>query len=211
MSYNELLCFAQMAVPRTDYQDINSYRAFIPSVLHDNVIELTSVKLDRSTSDKSTTVMIGFITPTYFYDMWKKDVNEWKREFPDTSVFELQLHTEEKLPTVIDDSKAITKINEALKKIKQIPDNTPLRLIVLGPGFHEFLFQVIKELLNEWKTPDGGDRKFKKLNFIISNTTKEGEFFEFCRKLCLAGVCHSIQFYNTDYYRPFGHYNETSA
>ena len=135
----------QMAVPRTPaYKEINSLMAFIPTTLHDNVIELTSVKLDRSTSDKSTTVMIGFITPTYFHDMWKKDVDKWKGEFSNTSVCELQLHTETNLPTVIDEAKAIEAINKALVKIKQIPDNTPLRMIVLGPGFHEFIFQVIK-------------------------------------------------------------------
>jgi hypothetical protein len=201
----------QMAVPRTDYQEMNSYMAFIPSVLHDNVIELTSVKLDRSTSDKSTTVMIGFINPTYFHDMWRKDVNKWKLEFPNTSVLELQLHTEKNSAMVIDDSQAIPKIYEAVEKIKQIPDNTPLRLIVLGPGFHEFVFQAIKHLLKEWKTPDGGERRFKKLNFITSDQERGGEFFEFSRKLCLAGVCHSIQFHNTGYYYPFGHYNETSA
>jgi hypothetical protein len=208
----------QMAVPRTpDYKEVNSLMAFIPTTLHDNVIELTSVKLDRSKSDKSTTMMIGFITPTYVHKMWKKDVDKWKGEFPNTSVCDLELHTKTHFPAngeaqvILDDTKANEAVNNVLPIIKQIPDNTPLRMIVLGPAFHPFLFDTIKHLLKEWRTPDGKERRFKKLNCIISNTKKESEFFDFCRKLCLSGVCQSVQFYNTDYYRPFGHYNEGCA
>jgi hypothetical protein len=155
--------------------------------------------------------MIGLNSQTNFHDMWKKDVNKRKGEFSNTSVCELQLHTETTLPTVIDDANAIEATNKALVKIKQIPDKTRLRLILLGPGFHEFIFKVIKQLLDEWKTPDGEKRRFQQFNFTISNTTTEREFFDFCRKLCISGVCQSVHFYNTDYQRPHGHYNKTCA
>jgi hypothetical protein len=198
-----------MAVPRTT--ELESYMAFIPTTLHDNVIELTSVKIDRSTSDQSITLMLGFICETYSSKSWTIDVAKWLQEFPNTAVFELQLLTETNDPTVLHEAKAIEAINEALERIHSIPDNTPLRMVVLGPGFHPFLFDTIKHLLKEWRTPDGEKRRVKQLNFIISNPKNDQEYFNFCKKLCLSGVCQSIQFYNTGYYNPFGHYNESCA
>ena len=199
----------QMAVPRTT--ELESYMAFIPTTLHDNVIELTSVKLDRSTSDQSMTLMLGFINEIYSSTMWSNDVKKWLHEFPNTAVLQIQLPTERKAPNVLDEAKAIEKINEALERIHSIPDNTPLRMIVLGPAFHPFLFDTIKHLLKEWRTPDGEERRVKQLKFVISNPENDQEYFNFCKKLCLSGLCQSIQFYNTGYYNPFGHYNESCA
>jgi len=184
----------------------DSHLAFIPSELHENVIELTSVKLDRSSI---TTVMLGIICPpTYSASMWKTDVKSWEHEFPNSAIYEIDLKALPNSPKLLDAADAIEKINRALPRMNDVSDNHPLRLILLGPGHNVFLNQSIQHLLKEWKTPDGGERRKKIIHFIISADTEKEEIFDLCKQLCLTGVCHSIQFYNTRYYHPFGYYNK---
>jgi hypothetical protein len=182
-----------------------SHLAHIPNVLHDNVIELTSVQLDCSAEP---TVMLGIVNQAYSSSMWKVDVARWTAVFPNSSIIEIQLYSVRDSPQVLDTAKAIPKVEEGLSLMNSCSDNTPLRLILLGPGYAPgILFKTIRHLLKEWKTPEGGERQQKKLNFVISNTSRVEQYFDLCKRLCLTGVCHSIQFYNTDYYYPFGRYN----
>jgi hypothetical protein len=181
-----------------------SHLAHIPNVLHDNVIELTSVRLDCTAEP---TVMLGIVNQAYPSSMWEVDANKWQTVFPNSSVIEIKLCSLRDSPQVLDTAIAIPNVEKGLSLMNSISGDTPLRVILLGPGYASILPRTIKHLLKEWKTPDGEERPQKKLNLVISNTTKAEEYFELCKRLCLTGVCHSIQFYNTEYYFPFGRYN----
>ena len=91
-------------------KECDSHLAQIPTVLHDNVMELTSVTLDRSAE---FTVMLGIISAAYSSVMWRDDVGKWKNEFPNSAVFELQLTTLRKSPQLLDAADALPKIDKA--------------------------------------------------------------------------------------------------
>ena len=178
--------------------------AHIPIELHDNVIELTSVPLDYASC---LTVMLGVVTPSYSTSMWQVDAANWSKKFPNSTVFDLQLKSARGSPNALDTADASDKIKAAFSVINLINDQSPLRIILLGPGYASFLPYTIKHMIKEWKTEDGEERKKKKLILVISNTTQVNKYFELCKELCLTGLCQAVQFYNTDYYYPFGYYN----
>ena len=186
-------------------KESDCHLAHIPCELHNNVIELTSVPLDYSSS---LTVMLGILTPAYSSVMWKNDVASWSAKFPNSTIVDIQLTSVRNSPNVLDSADAILKIKEALSVINLIDDKTPLRLILLGTRYASFIPKTIRYLLTEWKTQDGENRTQKKLLLVISNTTQAERYFKLCQQLCLTGACHSVQFYNTDYYYPFGYYHE---
>jgi hypothetical protein len=196
--------FAAMKQEDSVEKASEGHLAHIPKVLHDNVIELTSARLDCTAEP---TVMLGIVNEAYPSNLWKVDVNNWMAVFPNSPLIEIQLCNLRDSPRVLDTAISIPNVEKGLSFMNTIPDDTPLRVILLGPGYAPLLKKTIKHLLNEWKTPDGEERPQKKLNLVISNTEIAKEYFKFCKRLCLTGVCHSIQFYNTDYYYPYGRYD----
>jgi hypothetical protein len=195
----------QIAAPESanEERDNDSHLAHIPSELHDNVIELTSVPLDTGSS---LTVMLGILNPSYSSAMWQTDAVKWSTRFPKSNIINIKLRSVRGSPNVLDTADAADTIKAAIEAINSIKGQSALRIILLGPGYASFLPVTIKHLLKEWKTEKGEEGKQKKLNLVISNTTQVDKYFDFCKELCLTGFCHSVQFYNTDYYYPFGYY-----
>ena len=184
---------------------LDCHLAFVPQELNDNVIELTSVKLDRG---DMTTVVLGIICQAYTKAMWRTDVKNWEREFPNSAFYDLDLETLCDSPNLLNAPDAIKKIDTALTHMNAIEDDLPVRLILVGPGHTKFTMEAIQHLLKQWKMQTGGERVQKRMHFIISGDNDDEENFDLCKQLCLTGVCHSIQFYNTMYYNPFGYYKK---
>jgi len=188
-----------------DDKPSESHLAFIPATLFDKVIELTSVTLN---SNDMTTLILGIVCKAHTDVMFKADVKEWKSKFNTSSVINVQFQSLTDSPELLNQSHAIEKINSAMETMKAIPNGLPVRLILVGPGHTKFTYQAIKHLLKKWTNSDGSERSQKKLCFVISGDSPSEELFELCKELCLTGLCSSIQFYNTIYYRPFGYYNK---
>jgi len=188
-----------------DNNPSESHLAFIPEILFDNVIELTSVTLNNN---DMATVIIGIVCKAYTEVMFKEDVKNWKSKFNTSKVTPVQFQSHTDSPDTLNAAHAIEKINATLETMKSIPNASPVRLILVGPGHTQFTLDAIKHLMKKWTNSDGTERSQKKLYFAISGDTPSEELFELCKELCLTGLCSSIQFFNTIYYRPFGYYNK---
>ena len=191
---------------RDDHKPSESHLAFIPEMLYDKVVEMTSVSLNNNAM---MTLILGIVCSAYPGSMYKNDVKNWNSKFNTSEIHQVEFKSHMDSPELMDRSDAITKINEALERMNEIPNGSPVRLILVGPGHTQFILEAIKHLMKMWKVKDG-ERSEKKLCMVISGDTPSEENFELCKQLCLTGVCNSIHFYNTMYYNPFGYYNNNS-
>lgn len=183
--------------------------SFIPSQLRSNVLVMKAEPLNRS---KMVTLFVGTIRVNYTDMMWREDVDQWKKHFgpePHNTYFEIDLlpvrqATGETLDQM-NSRDAIPKIEQAMVSLNQVEKESFIRIVCLGTGFSQFLYEAIQFILSEWKNPDGTDRKDKHLQFVTSGDTKNNDLCSFCRWLCVSGVCKTVEFYNTKEYHPFGY------
>lgn len=185
-----------------------SHLAFIPEILFDKVVELTQVPVNYN---DMTTLILGIVCTAYPESMYKNDVKNWTSKFNTSAIVPVKLKSLADSPNVLNAADAISEINAALERMNTISNDSPVRLILVGPGHTHFTLESIQHLMKKWKTPDGGERLQKKLHFVTSGDTPSEEMFDLCKQLCLTNVCNSVQFYNTMYYNPFGYYNKPVA
>ena len=137
----------------------------------------------------------------------QNDVKNWRSKFTTSEIYPVDFKSLMDAPELMNQPDAIPKINAALERMNDIPNGSPVRLVLVGPGYTKFILQAIDHLMKMWKAHDG-ERSVKKLCMVISGDTPSEKHFEQCKQLCLTGVCDSIQFYNTMFYNPFGYYNK---
>ena len=119
-------------------------------------------------------------------------------------------------PGKVDCARAIVEINKALEKLCQVACGEFIRIIFLGPAVSQLTLDTLTYLVREWKSPDYAERNSsdKKLQVVTTGELektvggKDYNMFNLCKKLCIAGVCQSIEFYDTMQYYPFGHYRK---
>jgi hypothetical protein len=138
-----------------DNNPSESHLAFIPEILFDNVIELTSVTLN---SNDMATVIIGIVCKAYTEVMFKEDVKNWKSKFNTSKVTPVQFQSLTDSPDTLNQAHAIEKINATLETLKSIPNGSPVRLILVGPGHTEFTLDAIKHLMKKWTNSDSSER-----------------------------------------------------
>jgi hypothetical protein len=147
------------------------------------------------------TMFLGIICNSYNEYMWKDDVKKWEHQFVNSPLLEIPMKSVVDLPNVLDAADAIKVTTSALSRMNDVMEPSPVRFVLIGPGHTEFLFSAIEHLLKQWER----EPNKKSLRFVVSGDPRQ-LYFEFCKKLCLQGTCHSIQFYNTMDYHPFGFY-----
>jgi hypothetical protein len=195
---------------RTQNQPTEAHLAFIPDNLSDNVITLNAATLNR---ENMKTVFIGILTTSYTQTMWEIDRKKWIDHFQllnqqciDVKMLELR-----DLPGKVDSARAIVEINAALVILSNVVCGQSIRIIFLGPGMSQLTLDAFTHLVREWKTPDNQDRRSedKLLQVVTHGDNKVFNLFKLCERLCLSGLCQSIEFYDTMKYYPFGRYRKS--
>ena len=195
-------------------QPSSEHLAFIPKRLTGNVITLKSEELNK---ERIGTVFLGIITPEYNQSMWDLDVQRWKEGFnlPNTTQYCIEvkmqnLNLSDGKPTKkVDAASAIVEIETALTVINAAPCGVPIRVIFLGPGVSQLTLDALMYLVREWKAPNNETRNDKYIQVVTTGVLMQRNLFDLCKKLCLAGICQTIQFYDTMQYYPFGHYRRS--
>jgi len=197
-------------------QPSEEHLAFIPDYLNDNVITLSATRLSRNSMK---TVLIGITTRIYTPSMWDEDARRWTSHFQllRQNCIEVKMLEMRDSPGKVDCARAIVEINRALEDLSNVPCGEFIRVIFLGPGLSQLTLDTLTYLVREWKTPENTDRKSadKKLQVVTTGELqktamgKDYSMFNLCKKLCIAGVCQSIEFYDTMEYYPFGHYRKS--
>lgn len=77
-----------------------------------------------------------------------------------------------------------------------------LRIVSVGVGYTEFLFEALEFLLKEWRQPV----EEKNVQFIIRNDTVNRRFINFWEDACIKKLCQYVQYVNLSKYLPFGYY-----
>ena len=191
-------------------QSSEAHLAFIPNQLNDNTITLTGTTLNRQ---EMKTVFIGITTSRYTPSMWDDDAKKWINYFRLLEQNCIHVKMQELLDWAgkIDCARALVEINRALVILNTVPNGDSVRIICLGPGVSQLTLDALTYLIREWKTPANTPREVsdKKLQVVTTGDSKVFSIFGLCQKLCTAGVCQSIEFYNTMSYYPFGHYRKS--
>jgi len=196
------------------HQPCADHLAFIPKKLTGNVITLKSEELNK---ERIGTVFLGIITPEYDQSMWDLDVQRWKNEFdlPNTTQYCIEvkmqnLNLSDGKPTKkVDAASAIVEIETALTVINKAALGATIRVIFLGPGVSQLTLDALMYLVREWKAPNDETRNDKNIQVVTTGVLVQRNLFDLCKKLCLAGICQTIQFYDTMQYYPFGHYRRS--
>jgi len=165
------------------------------------------------------TVLIGITTVCYTPSMWDEDARKWTNHFQvfRQNCIEVKMQEMRDSPRKVDCARAIVEINRALEELSKVPCGEFIRVIFLGPGLSQLTLDTLTYFVREWKTPDNTERKATDKNLQVVTTGQLGKtapgkdfnMFKLCQKLCIAGICHSIEFYDTMQYYPFGHYRKS--
>jgi hypothetical protein len=197
-------------------QPSEEHLAFIPDYLNDNVITLSAARLSRN---NMKTVLTGITTGIYTPSMWENDARKWTNHFQLLlqNCIEVKMLEMRDSPGKVDCARAVVEINRALEELSKVPCGEFIRVIFLGPAVSQLTLDTLTYLVREWKTPDNTARYAtdKKLQVVTTGELektaigKDYNMFNLCKKLCIAGVCQSIEFYNTMQYYPFGYYRKS--
>jgi len=180
-----------------------NYLSFIPNQLRSNVLLMTSQSLRR---DHMSTLFLGTIRPNYREEMWTSDVQKWQEQLGPQTFFEVKMIPIYRAPfRELDTGDAVKKVEIALGHMNNLEDSSRIRIICLGTGHSSLLFRAITYLLKEWRNRDGTLRSTKHLQLYTSGDTAKSDMFCFCKWLCISGTCETIEFYDTQDYRPFGY------
>lgn len=195
---------------RTCSQDV-PMQIDVPSVLNMSFIpreQLSNVLVMKSKQPRKenmSTAFIGVLRSNYIQPMWHEDVQKWKNHFGQNQpYYEIPLLPIPQHAEVLDSSDAILKIEQALKDMNELPPDVKIRVVCLGTGYSNFLYDALTYLLKEWKNPDGTLRKAKHMQFVTSGDTSRRDLSNFCQWLCISDTCQTVEFYNTHVYHPFG-------
>jgi len=183
-----------------------SHLSFIPENLRSNVLLMTAQPLRQ---ESMTTIFLGTIGPNYIDEMWKIDVDNWQKNLNHQPCIEIKMlpSIDRATGTVTNSLNAvdsIPKVENALKTLNATPHGGNLRVVFLGTAFSAFVYDAVTYLLKEWKGPTGSGRS-KNLQFITSGDSATKALCNFCEWLCVAGICDTVEFYNTKNYHPFGY------
>jgi len=179
------------------------YLSFVPQQLRSNVVLMTSQQLR---TEVMSTLFLGTIRPNYREEMWSSDVQKWQQQLGAQPFWEIKMLPINVPPyRELDAADANTKVEAALNHMNKLEDSAHIRIICLGTGYAAFLYQAITYLLKEWRKKDGHLRSSKYLQFYTSGDSADNDLFNFCKWLCISGTCETVEFYNTQDYRPFGY------
>jgi len=191
-------------------QPSEEHLAFIPTHLHDNTITLNATTLNGA---YMKTVFIGITTCSYTPSMWEDDRRKWMECFQLLlqNCIDVKMQELRDSPGKVDCARAVVEINAALVILSNVSCGESIRVICLGPGMSQLTLDALTYLVREWKAPDNTDREAtdKKLQVVTTGDSITFNLFQLCTSLCIAGVCQSIEFYNTKSYYPFGHYRKS--
>jgi len=191
-------------------QPSEEHLAFIPDYLNDNVITLNATTLSRA---NMKTVFIGITTTVYTPSMWAEDLRKWMSHFQllQQDCVDVKMQELQDSPGKIDCARALVEINRAMVILSNVLCGEPIRVICLGPGTSQLPLDTLTHLVREWKTSENIPRRptDKRLQVVTTGDCKPFNLFRLCKHLCIAGVCQSIEFYDTMQYYPFGHYRKS--
>ena len=191
-------------------QPREEHLAFIPTQLHDNTITLNATTLNR---EHMKTVFIGITTSSYTPSMWDEDARKWMNDFQllKQNCTDVKMQELRDSPGKVDCARAVVEINAALVILSNVPCGEPIRVICLSPSMAQLTLDTLTYLIREWKTSDDTVRLAtdKKLQVVTTGDSSTFNLFKLCQRLCIAGVCQSIEFYDTMSYYPFGHYRQS--
>jgi len=186
-----------------------SHLSFIPENLRSNVLLMSAQPLRQ---ESMTTIFLGTLGQNYVDEMWKIDVDNWQKNLNHQPFIEVKMlpsmdHATGTVTDSLNSVDSIPKIENALKTLNASPHGGNLRVVFLGTAFSAFVYDALTYLLKEWKGPTGSGRISKSLQFITSGDSGKKDLCNFCEWLCVAGICDTVEFYNTKNYHPFGYCN----
>jgi hypothetical protein len=184
--------------------DIDYSVSFLPTTVRSPVLQMRAVPYEYK---DIFTVFMGTIRPSYTKERWEKDLTHWREIMKCQSFVDIEIMpmmSEGKMRDATDSLDAIPKIEKAIEKLNQLEDKAPIRLVCLGNGFSNFIYDAITFLLREWKNSDGSTRTEKHLEFVTCGDTRNTDLCNYCRWLTVSKVCTAVDFYNTMEYHPFG-------
>jgi hypothetical protein len=181
-----------------DTKPSEAFLSFFPGRLRDPVLQMTAVPM---TTQLLPTFIIGTIADAYTNEMWDKDVAEVCQHFnlSQGHYYPIKMIPVEGSPKVLNSADAIHQIETALQNIARV--ESWIRIVRIGIANTVFFFDAVSYLLKEWQYT--GD---KQVQFVTTGDAHDNECSQFCKSLCLSGVCKVLQFYNTHDYHPFGFY-----
>jgi hypothetical protein len=191
-------------------QPSEEHLAFIPDHLRSNVVTLSATTLS---CNAMKTVFIGITTKVYTPSMWDDDRRKWVSSFQllIQNCIDVKMQELRDSPGKVDCARAIVEINAALVILSAVPCGESIRVICLGPAMSQLTLDTLTYLVREWKTPENSGRNSsdKRLQVVTTGDGDKLNLFKLCQKLCLSGVCQSIEFYDTMQYYPFGLYRKS--
>lgn len=188
----------------------NAHLSFIPTVQKSGLLFMTSSAGNMWNKQHMPTVFIGTIRLNYDERLWDEDVLKWKQHIGSEGIdyYEIQLRPLIEDDEILDSADAIPKIEAALEMANKLPADSRIRVINLGTGYSNFLYHAVTYLLKEWRDTDGKFRVGKHMQFVTSGDTLFRDLADFCKWLCISDTCQSVEFYNTNWYHPFGRCDE---
>jgi hypothetical protein len=186
----------------------SAHKAFVPQ----NVpAELLLIQAQQTSSQHNMpTFIMGTIARLYTEDMFAADVQRVGQHFGIDTTNPDQVRVIKMKPILKDDGTASDlldadqAVRDILGAIAVLNHHTLayFRIIRLGPTGTKLFYQGVKQILKKWQTTGP-----KQIQFVTTSDSEDEEILRFCKSLCLSGLCHQIQYYNTQDYHPFGDFH----
>ena len=164
-----------------------------------------SMKASKFSKTKMPTLILGLITDRYNEASFKYDksaiIKLLGMEENDPMIFDLKLY-----PRAV--NKDQMDIEACVAKINAMADSDAfgkgpyeaVRIIRMGNAGHNFLFQAMVQVLENYGTPSS------KVEFVTLADTSDCDWLDFSKSIIGTGLVGEVEYINTMDYTPFGQF-----
>ena len=171
--------------------------AHIPLVLIDPAIEITPAPIF---SGEMPTIFVGIVDKAYTDAMWNNHALRIAKlfKFDSNQCIHFQAFPGRQ-ENQIDSALLETRVVESIELINKVK---PVQLRIVGLGIHGSfaVVQALESIIRAWDAPFDN----KKVQFIALGDSLYGDYFKFCKNVCLKRLCCGVQFYSTMDYNEHG-------
>jgi len=180
---------------QADFNELHD--AHIPVSLRDPVLKMSA---DSAIIGNIPTIFVGVVDEQYTDAMWTKHAERLSHLFGiDDPTCIAEIKVKNRGPRTIDGEQLGRDMTAAINVMNSL-EASAIRIV--GMGIHSALgvHDALESLVRGWNLP----WEQKMVQFVALGDSREGDYLNFCKALCLKKLCGSIQFYKTMDYNNFG-------
>jgi len=173
--------------------------AHIPVSLRDPILKMSA---ESAITGNIPTIFVGVVDEQYTDGMWQRHLTRLSSLFhinDSKCVGEIKVKNRGQNQNEIDGEQLGRDMSAAIEVINI---NVVQAIRIVGMGIHSAIgvHDALESLVRGWNLP--WDQKI--VQFVALGDSRESDYLNFCKALCLKQICGTIQFYHTMDYNNFG-------